>query len=261
MGNKRNICILTTQRSGSTWLMQLLNDTGKVRAFGEVFLEWARVENHPGDKRLLPPLFYGDFVKRHGSRSVSAFLDELESADERPIAFKIMYDQVKRNPAILLMPVLRGYTIVHLRRRNLLDVVISRLLARTTRVYHSATVLEQPKVRASAESVMAMLKRIDWQMRLAKAMLALLPIRKLDLAYEDLATRPATEVERLLAAIGLRITEFQQAGGNWIKTNRRRPEQVFADYDTIASRLQRSRFGWMLEGRSRNAAGRSAPGT
>jgi LPS sulfotransferase NodH len=248
----RNICILTTQRSGSTWLMQLLNNSGKVRAFGEVFLEWASIRDHDGDRKLLPPLFFKDFRDRTGSKRVGDYLRSLEDADTKPIAFKVMYDQVKRNPAILLTPLVRGYTIVHLTRHNLLDIVSSRLLARATRVYHSASHFEQPQITADAETVMAMLKRIDWQMRLATTMFSALPTAKIATAYEAIVADPEAEVARILAAAGIVRAErdVRSAPGNWIKTNNRTHEQIFVHYHDIASAISQSRFGWMLKGDS-----------
>jgi LPS sulfotransferase NodH len=247
----RNLCILTTQRSGSTWLMQLLNDTGKIRAYGEVFLEWARVKDHDGDPRLLPPSFFGDHVERTGSRRVAGYLDALEESDERPIAFKIMYDQVRRKPSILMAPVLRDYLIIHLTRKNLLDVVVSRLLARETRVYHSKTAVEQPVVTADPAAVMAMLARIDRQMRLAKVFLGGLPCRKLGLCYDDLVSSPAAAINHVLAAAGLPPVSRRAGEDNWIKTNSRRPREVFGNYESIAAVVSKSRFAWMLEGETR----------
>jgi LPS sulfotransferase NodH len=247
-GEIRNICILTTQRSGSTWLMQLLNNTGYVRAFGEVFLEWASIKDHGGDRKLLPPLFFKDFQEHTGSRKVGAYLQLLEESEKGPIAFKVMYDQVRRNPAILITAIARGYTIVHLTRQNLLDIVTSRLLARATRVYHSASQIEQPQIIADADTVMAMLKRIDWQMRIATTLLKILPIAKTSISYESIVDQPEIEVRRLLNAAGIREAEpaLRPASGNWVKTNTRTPDQIFVHYAGIASAISQSRFSWML---------------
>jgi LPS sulfotransferase NodH len=252
-----NICIVTTQRSGSTWLMQLLNSTGRVKAYGEVFLEWATVDDHPGDTKLLPPRFFADYARSSGRPRVSAYVEELEHSDERPVAFKIMYDQVRRRPAILLQPMFRHYLIVHLVRRNHLDTVMSRLLARQTRVWHSRSRIQQPVVSVPPSDLLAMLRRLEWQTRLAATALKMVPQRKIDLAYEDLAADPGREVNRILTAAGLAPSTLDAASDTWLKTNNRTAREVFGNYAEIEAALKETQFAWML-GEARLAASAAA---
>ncbi len=243
---QRNILIVTTQRSGSTWLMQLLNGTGQVKTYGEVFLEWARVADHPGDKRLLPPMFFADYTTASGSGRVGGFLDLLEASEAGPIGFKVMYDQIKRKPSILLAPMFRNYAVIHLTRKNILDVVVSRLLAFKTNVYHSNTRVSDPVIDVSPETVMAMIGRVDKRMRLARSALALAPCTKIEVCYEDLVAAPDGEIARILQAAGLTPQPVSSAKGNWIKTNTRKPEEIFSNYPLIAREILNSKFAWML---------------
>ncbi len=243
----RNICIVTTQRSGSTWLMQLLNGTGSIRAYGEIFLEWARVADHDGDAKLLPPEFFADYVARNGSKNVSAYLDSIERSDERPVAFKIMYDQIRRNPQILALPILRGYEIIHLTRKNFFHIVMSRLLARETKVYHSLTKIDASALQADPTAVMDMIKRIDWQTRLAQGLFFALPFNKMEVCYEDVAADPGLQVNRILEGAGLSPVPLAKGRSNWTKTNTRSAAEVFANYVEIEALLSKSRFAWMLE--------------
>lgn len=244
---QRNILIVTTQRSGSTWLMQLLNGTDQLKAYGEVFLEWARVADHPGDKRLLPPMFFADYVAAKGSKRIGGFLDLLEESSPGPISFKAMYDQIKRKPAILSAPVLRNYAVVHLTRKNILDVVVSRLLAFKTNVYHSNTKAPDPVIDVSPKIVIEMIDRVERRTRLARAALAMLPCRKIEVCYEDLVASPDAEIARILQTAGLVPQPVSSTKGNWVKTNTRKPEEIFSNYPGIARAILNSKFAWMLD--------------
>jgi LPS sulfotransferase NodH len=175
-------------------------------------------------------------------------LDEIEKSETRSLAFKIMYDQVRRNPSILWAPFRRDYVIVHLTRKNLLHVVMSRLLARETRVYHSKTKINQPVITADPAAVMSMLKRLEWQTKLARLAIRLLPCRKIEVCYEDLVAHPESEIDRMLRLADIPSPGHRTRQDFWTKTNVRAPSQVFGNYDIIAGTVSKSRYAWMLEG-------------
>ena len=118
--------VFTTQRSGSTWLMSVLNAIDGVSAQGELFLPRSRSPERRWDSDFSIPR-YVESKETYGSVrpfSVFRFLSALYGG-EGAIGFKLMYSQLRRYPEILAYLVRERIRVVHLVRRNHLDVLIS----------------------------------------------------------------------------------------------------------------------------------------
>jgi LPS sulfotransferase NodH len=198
--------VLTTSRTGSTWLIDLLN-RGGVEAHGELFLD---------QPRLTPPLVgradYKRFVDHYrGSRllrscGVAAYLDSLY-ARPRPVGFKLMYGQLKRYPEIAVYLSARKIRILHLVRQNLLDVVISEELARITGASHvrADVAHEVPRVVLEPTNLLRRLERRRRAVAVVSRILKLSTCPFIEISYEGLLSGP-TELKRIGAFIGVPFT-------------------------------------------------------
>ena len=195
--------VLTTSRTGSTWLIDLLN-RGGVEAHGELFLS---------QSRLSPPLVgradYKRFVDDYRSSRllrawrVASYLDGLY-APARTVGFKLMYGQLRRHPGVAIYLVTRRVHILHLIRQNLLDVVVSEELARATGASHvrADVVQEVPRVLLEPTGLVRRLDRRRRAVAIASRILKLSPCRSIEISYERLLSGPA-ELQRIWAFIGV----------------------------------------------------------
>lgn len=125
--------ILTSTRSGSTWLLTLLNGQSGIRAFGEIFL-WRAVRPEfawvaEGD----PERF---FVRRKalGRTRLTAmprYLDEVE-AQARPgeaLGFKLIVSHLRQVPNLLFHLLARRYRLILLVRDNVFESTVSDMIS------------------------------------------------------------------------------------------------------------------------------------
>jgi len=127
---------ITTQRSGSTWLMSLLNSHKDLIVFEELFEIFypkkmhliSNWKDYKYEKNNMIP-FYPYKTYKGAKRPLVTFkyLNQIEMQSKREtIGFKLMYNQLEIYPEIWLKIILGNYKIIHLVRENYLDVIISR---------------------------------------------------------------------------------------------------------------------------------------
>jgi LPS sulfotransferase NodH len=132
--------VLTTTRSGSTWLLTLLNGQSGVKAVGELFL-WRGVRPEyawiaEGDPER--------FVTRRSSlgrgrwRQIARYLDELDIffSDAASGGFKLMTAHLRKVPELALLLLLRRYRLIVLIRDDPFASVVSEMVALATNDPH-----------------------------------------------------------------------------------------------------------------------------
>ena len=128
--------VLTSARTGSSWLIDLLNRQPSVEAHGELFLDRGRMTPAIAGRDD-----YRRFIEVHGTPRLTriprvfAYLNALYRTKEA-VGFKLMYSQLRKFPELLAYLAIRRVSIVHLTRLNLVDIVVSEELARVTGVSH-----------------------------------------------------------------------------------------------------------------------------
>ena len=123
--------ILTSPRSGSTWLVDLLRSNEEIEMFSELFIpprKKLKVKQTLNNHRIEP--FY--MFKETNSQIKQTFLvweycNQLKHSFGRKklLGFKLMYDQAKTYPELLFKLTIDGYKFIHLIRENHLDVELS----------------------------------------------------------------------------------------------------------------------------------------
>ncbi|MBT9312469.1 sulfotransferase [Leptothoe kymatousa TAU-MAC 1615] len=117
--------LLTSPRSGSTWLLDLLNSHPDIAALQEAFLKKNRLWDDPyletftqycsNRKRAVRPWVTFDYLKN---------IQRYPTA-HKIIGCKMMYKHLIRHPEIIPKIFIENHKIVHLVRENHLDVAIS----------------------------------------------------------------------------------------------------------------------------------------
>jgi LPS sulfotransferase NodH len=199
--------VLATQRTGSSWVQEMLNSHSGVKVYSELFLAEARGRPmwEPSDVE-----FVNTYWERRARRPrrltrhywTVAYLRRLFDQPEcEAVGFKYMYDQVRRSPLVLPYAAARRVRVVHLIRRNLLDALISSERALHTGIYHMAndqrapipwapSTLDQSKIHLDPASVLAELTRRARERQRVRAWLRATRTPSLEVEYEALATDP-----------------------------------------------------------------------
>lgn len=213
--------VISTQRTGSTLLIKLLDSHPEVLCAGEIFFppsgsEYAirkYVEQSSG-RKLRHQLFRSGLVWE--------FLDDLYAQEGYgAIGFKYMYSQARHiprcYPSVLRYILENEIPVIHGVRKNALRVVLSRLASKASGVYRSSAPVESRPIHVPAKTLKRELSRlreadIKWENRLSG-----LPYLQVD--YESLVSNREREERRLLGFIGVEYqgaltTPFQKVGAN-----------------------------------------------
>jgi hypothetical protein len=209
--NNIKFCIITTQRSGSTWLQELLSCHPHINIFGELFL-WGR-NRFEWMKNSLPEVYYNhhttsksesdiqlersmpkykDYKTNHAFKlrpwSIWQYLELLENKVDYPhaVGFKIMYNQLLPRPEILIKMASKNYKIIHLIRQNHLDVFISKSSMKHHGLVHIKDDIDPKKVTLDTTSLLQKLTFRDSMISTARQTLNLLPCPLLEVTYESL---------------------------------------------------------------------------
>lgn len=200
-----NFCILATQRSGSTWLVSLLDSHPQVKAFSELFI--GEPFAHRSDEYLpwsdeFLSLFY-EFEQRHGGMSIVRVFQYLEilgnyPGEHRAIGFKLMYSQLAKRPEILLKLISDRYRVINLVRDNPLDIIISKANLRRSGSPHFK---KEQTLSAIDLDPVRLLKDLEKQHRKTQFMrnvLNLLPLQVLNITYESLCDDQQAVIDSVL---------------------------------------------------------------
>ncbi len=202
--------VLSSQRSGSTWLSDVLNGHPGINAYGELFLPpktdrpggAAIATTRSADTEAYLKERLHDFPKYlanppQGPRipvwGPAAYLNKLYR-QQGAVSFKLMYTQLVMFPSIWIYIAVRRLRVVHLVRRNHLDVVISSAISKATqtpRLIEGEKATRAEPVVLEPAGLIRRLRTLRRNIKLARRLLRLLLIPHLEVAYEDIAAGPA----------------------------------------------------------------------
>ena len=190
-----NFVVLSTQRSGSTWVVDMLTSHPRVVAYSELFMHGGEGKPKWGQEQDLP---YWQTYSRDKHRVAKPYwlwhyLGE--AYRERPeidaVGFKLMYSQLTRISRPL-MPALwmKRVRIIHLTRRNALDVVLSKEAgaARQGRLHaREGEQVEQVRVRLETDDLMRRMTLHERAVAGARVRFKRVGLPYREVVYEDLA--------------------------------------------------------------------------
>lgn len=248
--------ILTTQRTGSTFLVTCLDSHPEVCCLGEL-LAGSRLFRVPD---LIYKSRYGTKAYRflrsgawYPTRMMRRYLDEarIGSMDlgMRPVmAFKVMYNQIRPR---WTLDFLRGRTeirILHLRRNNLLKAYVSNTLLTVKRDNrwqpHVTAPVAAVSMDISSKAALDYMRRAVSEYEEHERIFRDHP--RLPLSYETMIDGQAlrADVARdVCRFLGIADHPMQS---NLIKVNPERLQDMVANYDEFANDIRKSEFAEML---------------
>jgi LPS sulfotransferase NodH len=266
--------VLTSPRSGSGWLIDLLNSHPAIVAYPELFHTERRTAPDYGAQDL--PYFEADLrsgtspirrlttlaavcCKRSPVRIArqAAYLVRVYAS--RPGAragFKLTYVQSAANPALLPLFSLRRVRAVHLVRANQLAAVISWRIARESGIYHARREATQrgrlqqtvasELVLVDAEHLLSELERRELAVARMRRRLERLRLPRLEIAYEELVGHTDATLARVLRFLGFE-PDVDLLQSELRRAHTGPPLDQLVNPDEVRATLAGTRFEWMLE--------------
>jgi LPS sulfotransferase NodH len=252
--------LLATQRTGSSWVQEMLNSHPRVKVYSELFLGEGRgtpmwepndiefansfwEQNARFPRRLTRPYWTIKFLQR-----------VYDQPGCEAAGFKYMYDQVRHSPAVLVHAAVSRVRVVHLVRRNLLDTVISAELALRRGRFHDntdgrpaipwfSTGDVDSQVRLEPSALIRELRRMTNERQRARAWLRLTRTPSFEVEYESLAA-DRSKFGEILGFLGVSEADAAElnSGLNKIRTEPR--ATVVENFDEV----ERALLGTPYEG-------------
>jgi LPS sulfotransferase NodH len=239
--------ILATQRTGSTWLTDMLNSHPAIASYEELFLP-ANADRRPwgpADQELFDN-YYERRVRHEwplaGSFWTLKYLEEFYAPrpQTEAVGLKLMYSQLKERPWLLAYVVLRRVRVIHLVRTNLLDVILSGETAKARRQYHAlvSDAVAPSAVSLPTERLVPELENLQRSVDRIRQLLRLLPAPSVEVSYERL-TRDEAAFRPVFSLLGV---EPHSLGSRFAKLNRAPKADLIANYPEVERALTGTRF-------------------
>lgn len=182
-----NFIILSHARSGSTWLVNTLNNIEGVNCYGELFLNKATLYQ---DGEIQMPRFLLWRQKNTGLRPFTTYryLNEV-CAGKGSIGFKLMYPQLRKFLETATFAISKKMAVVHLVRKNILDSVLSSLVAKERGQFHYKGQDEIPieeAINVDTDHLIRSISRINKTTEMARLFLRISQLIQIEINYEDL---------------------------------------------------------------------------
>ncbi|GIU93837.1 MAG: hypothetical protein KatS3mg012_0294 [Gaiellaceae bacterium] len=254
--------IFSTPRTGSSWLVELLNSHPAITCFGERFYEGRGVPRDNGDRGFVRfddlPTRFARRIPRVEELELDLYLRLLYRSRprSRAVGLKVMLENTRRRPTLLDALARRQSRIVHLVRRNTLAKLISLRVAVARGVFRARVgdTLLQVTVRLKPEKLARDLDRMEAEVAKSRELLAHHRFPTLEVSYEDLVARTTSELARIATFLGL-ATKPWPAETTLVVTSPR-PLDLVANREEVRRALAGTRYAAMLEELEALEAGR-----
>ncbi|MGH8222660.1 MAG: sulfotransferase [Woeseiaceae bacterium] len=238
--------ILTTQRTGSTFLVECLGSHPEIESAGEILIGVPEVVRGPRYRGRFQSLYKLWNIAKTGAWLPGNRMERFFTGGEAKVrVFKAMYNQLANPFALRYLRAHEEIRVIHLRRENLLKVHVSRLLMPTRRQLQATSPVEPVWIRVDpAQAIAAMRKgqkRYEYFERLFERH-ARLPI-----SYEKLIDGACLQEDT-----ARRICDFLDVAqppmkSRLVKVNPESLRDMVTNYDEIAAAISRTEFADLLK--------------
>lgn len=241
--------VFTTNRSGSTWLMSTLGSYPHVAAHGELFLPRVRATEGSWDAEFSGPRYVETPFAGRAVRpfSVFSYLADLYGAPGA-VGFKLMYAQLGQYPEIMAYFVRHRVRVVHLVRRNHLDVLLSYAVKAKIGQAHllaGQTAPDDLRVELDTSNLMRQITKLQRKQNAARMTLKLSGLPHQEVSYEELVL-DSTRFRPLLDFLSIE-NGAPAPRSTMTKIRKGTHRDVIRNYDEVKRLLAHSKFAGLLE--------------
>ncbi len=197
----KNFVVISTQRTGSSWVMDVINSFENTEGHQELLLDHPRLKPSMAGCNDYPRFFEqnrsGSFLTR--PIRLFGYLNRLYSRPVK-VGFKLMYSHIRNYPETIAYIAMKRIAVIHLVRENDLDVVISEKMASVVGSSHAsiASKSEIPTIELPTSDLIYKLEKLDRHKRIFRRLLKCLPIKHTEVRYESLTEEGFSQVAGFL---------------------------------------------------------------
>lgn len=239
--------LLTTQRTGSTFLIECLNSHPDIEAGGELLIGAPpSFQLQPITKGRLRPLAKLWRFMRSGAWMPRRHMDDFfEGGEARVRLFKAMYNHIS-NP--ITLGYLRDRTdihVLHLRRHNLLKMHVSRKLMGSGKRVQSFKPVDGAHVQIDPVAALADMRSVHSQYQHFEEIFSAHP--RLQLVYEDLISQQTIDPnvsDSICDFLGIQRAVMKS---RLVKMNPDPLSKIVTNYNELAEAIAGTEFTNLLE--------------
>ena len=236
----KTIVVVGTQRSGTTWIMQVLSQYEGFRVYGEVFRE-IHSDEFKGDPALKPPQFYLEYCENH-SKNPLKFVNETLRENGKITVIKLMYDQIRRAPELLKLISNPNVLVINVERENIYEVALSKCIARKTGIYHSSTEQNVEQFELSYSFIYKLMLKEKLKKLVFPSTVKVFAKNYHYFSYEELL-KDFYPLEKFIDSnINLAEFSFDFKKTKWKKTEKNKKHSTIVNLDLIRKKLKKSMF-------------------
>jgi len=240
--------IITSQRTGSTFLRLSINTHPDVRCEGELLIGGPIQVPKILEDRRYPAKLYR-FVKARAWNPQEIIKNFLARNDPKVLGFKAMYNHLANNRVKQFLKQHTEIRIVHLRRNNLLKQYVSKRLLGVKRRKrwepHATEKLPVVSVRIDPEAAIKDMQNSKKQFEKFETLL--INHNKIEIVYEDMiegGCLDSTTTDAICALLGV---EHRPLCCDLVKTNPDQLKLMISNYEDIVSALRNTEFERFLD--------------
>ncbi|MEM9388292.1 MAG: sulfotransferase [Pseudomonadota bacterium] len=242
--------VVGTQRSGTTYLRQCLDSHPQVDCRGELFARsYGKSDGYHAYRSSSALRQLGHYAWR--GAQVASFMNATLGRAEmgvEAIGFKLMRSHVRRVPYeySMLLPQLRrrGYRVIHVIRKNLLRVLVSRRTALARGQFHARTALPAVKITLPIATLLQELEKVAAENRFwATATSG--AFERLEVEYEQFVADQQTQSQRMLGF--LKVNRSLPLHSPHKQVNRAPLAHIVGNYTEVAATLAGTHYAQFLE--------------
>lgn len=242
--------VLTTNRSGSEWVMSTLNNFQNVSGHGELFLPRPRNLDNKWDANFAYTRFIETKFEHFSLRpfSVFSYLNTLYGTPGN-VGFKLMYKQLGLYPEILAYLIRQRIHVIHLIRQNHLDVILSYAVKAKLGRAHLLVGQSAPaelQVELDTRNLVRQFMWLQRQQNIARKLLLGCRLPQLEIVYEDLV-RDQNYYFRLIGDFLSTNSRDQMPQSPLTKIRKGTYRDMISNYDQVRQALANSKFASLLE--------------
>ena len=244
-GARVRAIILTTQRTGSTFLTDCLRSHPDIECAGEIL---------NGDPDEPQPSYRGPFkdvlkayrYARSGAWLADRWIRNFYARGSAQVrCFKAMYNQLSRPLAMRYFHENPEVRVIHLRRENLLKVHVSTLLMSKRRNVQTRSPTDPVWIRVDPGQAIASMRAARSEHAKFERAFARHP--RLQLAYEELIDGQNLQAESARAICSFLCVRDSPMRSSILKLNPESLQDMVTNYDELASVIAKSEFAGMLD--------------
>ncbi len=236
--------VLTTQRTGSTFLVECLNSHPDIECASEILIGSPDTFGPERRGRFNRTVKIVNILRRGAWRPGNRMSRLYAGGTARVKAFKAMYNQLANPFALRYLRRNEDIRVLHLRRENLLKAHVSRLLMRKRDRVQTTTPVDVVTTHVDPRQAIFSMRKAQSQHERFEALFAGHP--RIQIAYEELfdgANLQAITAERICDFLGV---ARHRMSSRILKLNPESLRDMVTNYDELEAAVSHSEFADFL---------------